>query len=93
MQLSQDDHGKVSQSPNTAGWEQFEIIFVDQARFHHKTDVERRLRAAEGAARSHADSQEASQRTSLRAEVDRRIREKTEAAARIDADIVRLAGP
>jgi len=93
MQLSQDDHGKCSQSPNTAGWEQFEIILVDQSRVRHRAEVEGKLRAAEAAARSHADSQEASQRGSLRAEVDRRIREKTELAARIDADIGRLAGP
>jgi len=90
-QLSQDDHGKTSQSPNTAGWEQFEIIFVDQARVTHAAEVTRRLHAAEAAARSHADSAEASQRASLRAEVERRIREKNEGAARIDGEIARLA--
>jgi len=89
--LSQDDHGAVSQSANTAGWEQFEIIPVSDPLPARRADVEHRLRAAEAAAKSHADATAAGQEASLAAEVARRIQVKTDLANRIESELAGLA--
>jgi len=91
-QLSQDDHGALHQSANTAAWEKFTLIFADgDARAAHKAGVAARLHAAEAAAKAAADATAASQTAALDAEVARRIGLKNADAARIEGEVRALA--
>jgi len=91
--LSQTDNGTLRQSPNSAGWEFWDIQFVSghSLQAGHKTELEGKLGAARKAAEDAANAAEHTQRAALDGEVARRIAEKQALAAKIDGEIGVLA--
>jgi len=93
--LSQTDTGVLRQSPNSAGWEFWELQFASGADpiATRRSETEAKLEGARKASNDAANAAEASQRAALEAEVNRRIAAKNEQARRIEGELGALAGP
>jgi len=93
--LSQTDTGVLRQSPNSAGWEFWDIQYASGSSptSARHAEIEGKIAAAKKAAEEAAANAERAQHIALESEVGRRIAAKNALAGKIEGDLATLAGP